>query len=207
MPPFGLFADVLPRQFLASLLCWAVANYFLISPQMAARVARADFIPICEANFKDAVMQAQEDRTRALTLPSTDPAQEYALSQARRMLNSPMMDYLRGASRGMGDMFGIDVDGAAEFAMSQAQAAKRAARDAYEHSKAAIERQTTISLASAGSVCGCVADKAIEETRTDWAIYTGTLTVIEPAPIAAFDQTMAQVFRTGSCGNLTGGSQ
>ncbi len=54
-------------------------------------------------------------------------------------------------------------------------------------------------------MCGCVADAAIADTRTDWAIYSGTLTFITPASVKAFDQRMGQAFNAGACG-LKGGA-
>lgn len=193
----SIFTDTLPKSVLAGGLLWAGVSYFGSGPELATRISRVDFVPACEANFKDMAMQAGEERQRSLTMPSLDPMQELAIAQAKRLADNPFMDQLRALGGGRGDIFGIGET--ADAAVRQMQHAKRAAREAYERSLEAIRQQTATNLASAGDVCGCVADAAIADTRTEWAIYAGTLTLIEPAPVKAFGQRMAQMHRAGGC--------
>ncbi|WP_165823459.1 hypothetical protein [Metarhizobium album] len=44
-----------------------------------------------------------------------------------------------------------------------------------------------------------MADAAIAETRTEWAIFSGTLGMIRPAPVKAFDDRMRQTYAAGLC--------
>jgi hypothetical protein len=116
------------------------------------------------------------------------------------------MRQLREMSGGLAMQFGLDIDGAAREALSRADQAKRAAEAAYQQSLTRIREQTATSLASAGSVCGCIADATIADTRTEWAIYSGTLSLFRPAAVVNFSEKMAQVQRIGVCAGGTGGA-
>lgn len=203
----SIFSDIAPKALLAAVAVWAGANYIVIGPDVASRVVRADYLPICEGNFKAMVAAAGEERERSLAVPSLDAAQEFALSQLDAFQNNPMMGQLRGASGPLGTMIGdmLGIDRATAFARQQYEDGKRAARAAYNAAQERIRQETATTLGKAGNVCGCVADAAIADTLTDWAIYSGTLTFIKPASIKAFDQRMRQVFNAGACG-MKGGA-
>ncbi|MCR5858268.1 hypothetical protein [Mesorhizobium sp. J428] len=190
-------ADIAPKALVVSIIAWGGANYFIIGPEIASRVVRADHVPLCEGNFKNLVAKAADEQAASIPLPQIDAAQEFAADQARRMLNSPFMNDLRGMSQGMGDYFGFDGTVQQTFALIEQQ--KRAAREAYERSLAQLKDKTASDLARAGDVCGCVADQAIGETRTDWAIFSGTLSVIRPTSLKLFDQKMVRVHASGGC--------
>lgn len=198
----SIFSDIAPKALLASLTVWAGANYVVIGPEVASRVARADFVPVCEGNFKTIIAAAGEERASQVRMPQLDPMQELALRKARELYNSETMDKLRIITGGK-DVLGIDEG--ARLALQQIEDAKRAAKAAYEATQARIKAETATTLGKAGDMCGCVADAAIADTRTDWAIYSGTLTFITPAAVKAFDQRMGQAFNAGACG-LKGGA-
>jgi hypothetical protein len=196
--PTTWFTDVLPKHVLAALLLWGIAHYFLIGPELAARVVRADYQPICESDFKKIALAAGDDRVRALELPGLDPAKEMALEQLRAFQTNPMMRQLRQMSGELGDVFGVDA--AANAAIRQYEKAKARAERLYEEQLARLTTESASRLGEAGSVCGCVADATIDETRRDWAVFSGTLGLIRTMPLEAFDQRMAQVMRAGACG-------
>lgn len=206
--PFGSFpTEILPKAFVAAGVMWGAANYFVVGPVLAARIVRADHVPACEANFREMAAKAGEKRAKTLTLPSLDPAQEFAADQARRVLDSPAMEQLRILSGGMAEQFGVDFDGAARIALQRIEAGKRAAQKTYDDALAAIKAETASNLANAGSVCGCVGDAAIEESRTEWAIFSGTLSLVRLAPLDRFDEKMAQVQGAGMCKAGKAGAQ
>lgn len=195
----GSFSDLLPKSLAAAFVVWGAANYFVIGPNIASRIVRADHVPICEAGFKALAEKAGEERLKQLPLPDFDAGHDYALGQARRVLNSPAMQHLRQMSGGLAESFGLDIDGAARQALRRAEEAREAAKQAYELSLARIREETATKLASAGSVCGCIADAGIADTRTEWAVYSGTLSLFRPAPVANFSERMAQLQRAGEC--------
>jgi hypothetical protein len=196
--PANLLTDVLPKSALAAILLWAIAHYFLVGPEIAARVVAADHLPVCESGFKDIALAAAEQRARALEIPGLDPAKEIALEQLQAFQNNPMMRELRQMSGELGDIFGLDQT--ANAAIRQYEKAKERAKRLYEEELGRIKAETASRLGEAGSVCGCVADTTISETRSDWAIYSGTLGLIRTAPIEGFDQRMRLAMRSGACG-------
>ena len=198
----SIFSDIAPKALLASVAVWAGANYVVIGPEVAVRVARADYLPVCEGNFKAMVAAAGEERASQVRMPKLDAMQELAIEQARNLYNSEWMDQLRIMSGGK-DPFGIDKG--ASLVLQEIEDSKRAAKAAYEAAQARIKQETATTLGKAGDTCGCIADVAIGETKTDWAIYSGTLTFITPAGVKAFDQRMGQAFNAGACG-LKGGA-
>jgi hypothetical protein len=197
--PFPSLSDLLPRSLSAAIVLWALANYFVIGPNIASRVVRADYLPVCEANFKDVARRAGDERLNSIPLPSLDAGRDYALETAKRMLDSPAMLQLRQMGGGLGEAFGLDIDGAARQALARAEEARRRAQEAYRQSVKRIREETATNLASAGTLCGCIADQAIADTRRDWAIFSGTLTLFRPTPIANFAERMAQLERSGGC--------
>lgn len=198
----SILTDTLPKPVLAGAALWATVSYFVIGPEAGSRIARADHVSVCTANFEMMAAKIGEERLRALPVPSLDPMQELAVDQVRRLQNNPFMNHLRGMSGGMADIFGIDQ--AANAALAQMDHAKRTARQAYDAARSRIKAETNAQVAGAGDVCSCVADAAIAQTRTDWAIYAGTLTLYEPAPVVNFSQTMAKVHGAGACAGKAG---
>ncbi len=197
-----LITNVAPKEVLAAAFAWGLTHYFLIGPEIATRVVAVDHLPICESGFTDNVLAEAEQRVGALELPGLDPAKEIALEQLRTLQTNPMMRELRQMSGGLSDVFGFDQ--AANAAIRQYEKAKAKAARLYEEELARLKAETASRLGEAGSVCGCVADAAIAETRSDWAIYSGTLGLMRTAPIEAFDQRMALALRAGGCGRRQG---
>lgn len=201
---FSILTDTLPKPVLAGLTVWAGVSYFVTGPEAGTRISRADFVPACASRFKDVAMQAGEERLRSLPMPSFDPMQELAIAQARRLQNNPFMDQLRIMSGGRGDIFGLGET--ANAALRQIEQTRRAAERAYDASLEKIRQETAGRVARADDVCSCVADMAVSQTRLDWAIYAGSLTLIAPQPVKAFDEQMARVYSAGSCTAAKGGA-
>ena len=78
------------------------------------------------------------------------------------------------------------------------------AEDAYRRAIDTIDAETASRLGTAGDHCGCVADTAIAETRTEWAIYAGSLGVIRQDRIRDFDAVMARTSGHGDCAAIGG---
>ncbi|WP_025031643.1 hypothetical protein [Nitratireductor aquibiodomus] len=193
---FKEFSDIAPKAVLAAALVWGGTNYLLIGPEVAARVARADYLPACETDFAAMVARAEEARIRAVPKPQTHSQQDMAAAQYNALQSSPFMQQLRQLSGG-GDPFGFNR--AANVALGQLAEKKRMAQQAYESAITRIKEQTATDLARSGTVCGCVADAAIDDARTEWAVFSGTLGLIRPAAVREFDEQLSQVFETGQC--------
>lgn len=191
--------EIAPPALLAAAIAWAGAHYFVVGPNLAERVVRADHLAICETNFRTMIKTAGEDRLASVPLPTLDPAQTQAIAQAKRVLNSPAVNMLREMSGGTEQLFGLDIDGSVREAVRRVEEAQRAAELAYRHSIDRIRAETETVLGAADDVCTCLGGAAIGETRTEWAIFSGSLGIVQPAPLASFAAKMAQLQREGAC--------
>lgn len=191
------FTDIAPKAALAAALLWSGSHYLLIGPDVAARVVRADYLPQCEDQYQVMVARAGEARASAVPLPQENTQQDMAAAQLGVLWSSPFMQELQALGGG-GDMLGLGA--MTDIAVGQFQAQKQAARDAYDAAIAQVHAQTATDMARSGTVCGCIADAAIGEARTEWAVYSGSLGLFQPAPVREFDQRMMQAFETASCG-------
>ncbi|MCM2396144.1 hypothetical protein NBH19_08635 [Rhizobium sp. S95] len=195
-----LLSDIAPKAAVAAVVLWAGANYLVIGPEVATRVVRADHLPMCQRNFSEMTLNAAKRKAEELPPPAVDASKEMAASQLRALQDNPMMQELN--RMGLGQAFGIDQT--LNMSLRQYEEQKRAAIEAYNRSVERIKADTATTLGKAGDVCGCVADTAISETRTEWAIFSGTLGLIRPAPLKAFDERMAQTFGAGVCSAKAG---
>lgn len=62
---FGNLTDVVPKELAVSLIAYAALSYFVTGPEIAARVAKADFLPSCEANLSAEIRRATEAEVNA----------------------------------------------------------------------------------------------------------------------------------------------
>jgi hypothetical protein len=189
---FTALAELLPRAALCFALLYGGASYLVVGPGIAARVVAVDYLPACERNHGAATLAAAEDRRRRIAPPALDPSKEMASRLLRGFRDSPLMRELEPLGGGLlGETAGAVID--------RYEGAQAAVRDAYDRSLESIERETATRLAAAGTVCGCVADLAIADTRTEWAIYSGTFSLIRPAPLQDFSQRMEHIQASGQC--------
>ena len=187
------FSDIAPKAVVAAVTVWGAANYLLIAPEVAARIARADYMPECHANFRTLALKSAEEKAQALPPPVLDATREMAASQLRAIANNPMMQELNNA--GLGQMFGMSQT--FDLSLQQYEQEKQAAIDAYKNSIEQIKEDTATTLGKAGDVCGAVADTAIAETRTDWSIFSATLGLVKPVGVQTFGERMRQVYEAG----------
>lgn len=185
---FGPFTDVMPRAFIAGATLWAGTSYFIAGPGIAARVALFDHMPVCERNHVTLAQAAREQRQRELEAQASDPSKDLAADLLREFGGT---EFMRQLDMLGGGLMGRTID----KTIDHYERGKRAANDAVEE----LERRTASDLANGGSVCGCIADAAISETRTEWAIHVGTLSLMRPAPVANFGQRMTQIQASGRC--------
>ncbi|MCC4242959.1 hypothetical protein [Stappia indica] len=206
----NILTDVVPRALLAGGLAWGAVNYVLIGPKLAERVAAADHLPACTANMAALAARAGEEQLAALPLPQVDVAAVQALTLAEGMLRTPLVDWAYDAANsgpgGLGSVLGFDPRQQVADARRAYERSKQAAMETWQRSRDQVLASTASRLAASDDICGCIADVAIAETRMDWALYTGSLTLYRPASIDGFAGRMAQAARAGACERQAGGA-
>lgn len=180
--------DILPKSLATSFVAWGAISYFFAGPEVAARVAQVDHLPVCQANYTQLVHKAAEAEKR--DIPAPDAQADMGLSSAEVFLNSPFMRELSNVT-GMGDMM--------NGPLRQARAQQRAAREAYERRVAEIEASTRRKLANSDGFCGCVADAAIDKSRSDWALFAGSLGLFSSSKVENFREAMTNHENVSAC--------
>ena len=197
---FKEISELVPASVALSALLWSGVSYFATGPEIASRTVRADHLPTCEAGYEDAVTREADRRRAAVPVPAIDPMQEGALDELRRFQGSPLGQSMRDHPLEQLFGFGRSFD----LVERQFQEQRVRAEQAYRRAMERIEAEKATRLGAAGDHCGCIADSAIAETRTEWAIYAGSLGLLRQDRIRDFDAVMARTSARGDCGAIGG---
>ncbi len=190
------FAGILPKSLIAGAVIFGGVHYFAIAPVIASRVVAVDHLPTCTADIKSTAIAAAKRRAEELPSPKSDPGRDIAAKQLRRLMDNPLMRELNDMG-GLGDVLGLGET--TDLLLGDYERGRQAAQEAYQSSVERLKSETATNLAQAGSVCGCLADAAISDTRTQWAIFTGTFGLIRPAPLVDFGRRMSELYGAGRC--------
>lgn len=185
---FTFPAEILPKSAAFGGVLWASFSFFVLGPEVAARVAQVDHLPVCSANYTRLVRVAAEEELQSL--PAPDAEAGMALDSVEILMDNPLMGEL-GKLGGFGDMISGSV--------RQAREQQRAAQEKYERAKAEIEANTRRKLGNSNGFCGCVADAAIDKSRTDWALFAGSLGVFSSSKVENFGEAMTNPENVGAC--------
>lgn len=186
--------DTIPAGVAAAVLAWAGLSYAVLGPEIASRILLVDHLAACEAGIHARVIATAEEKIAAVPVPEPDPSKEMAAASLRQMANNPMMRSLRQS--GLDGLIGIGSQ--TEIALQQYEAAKKRAVETYRGTVDRVKAETATHLASSGHVCGCIADSLVDETRTEWALFTGTASLVRPARIRD-DALTARMSEPGDC--------
>jgi hypothetical protein len=188
---FKALSEVAPSSVIIAFMLWAGIAYFATAPEIATRMARADFIPACEQNIgTKADAMAQETLLEFGGQNALNNQAAQGAAEMNRLLNNSFGDSNYGNF--------VDQYGTNPFDLLTGGALSRAQRQLEDQAKG--QRQRAIAraqqakaaiLASAPSQCACQAKLAFIENRTDWALFTGTLGLIKPESVENFGQNMA----------------
>ena len=179
-------SEVAPTSVLIALLLWAGISYFITAPEIATRVARADYMAGCE----NSVASSAQATAQKIILESggniaTNDQAAQGMGQINDMLNNSYGDF---ASKYGTNPFDAITGGALSRAQRQLEDNAQAQR---ERLAATAKQARDAILATAPTQCSCQAKLAFLENRTDWALFTGTFGLIEPEPVADFGGSMA----------------
>lgn len=176
---------LIPKAALPAVVLLIFLAYFVVGPEIATRVARVDHFPTCERDVSAYIVASAADREARLPRPRIDTLKEAGIRLLRDLLGSPLLDLAR--QHPFSSLPGIEEMTAAVEGYERVQ---EEASKAYESTLARLRSETATHLGRTGSICGCMADRTIAETRTEWAIFAGSFGLVRPARIAAFGETM-----------------
>jgi hypothetical protein len=179
-------------------VAWAGFSW-LMAPEIGARMGAITYQPVCEADVailqrehradyerKRRFLQAEADRVRR--------AAEIARRKAALLENMTRAfippELRQGAA---GEFVGLLMQSVAPPVTPTVDEPKVAVVPLPLSAPVRETRET---------FCRCVIGRAVSEARTDFAIYTGTLTLHVPEPVRHFEAGMASVARTDACGPI-----
>ncbi len=180
-------ADIVPKELLLAGGAYAAIAYFVAAPELAARGARADYIPVCMAEHRDKALSSAKEQAAVLSHTAADPEALLAEHQLRMFRDNPAMQEL--GRNGLATLLGLDV--VTDLAFAQIAAKKQAAADLIEKQRAEIEQATRIRLEESSDLCTCATEQAFENSRGAWAVFAGTLGLVRPEPIRTFSNKVS----------------
>lgn len=191
---FSMPTDVLPKSLAFGVMLWATASYFVIGPEVGARVAKFDHLQVCQSGHTELVKREAESEMQALAPPTTE--NDIALGYVGDLMNAPMMRELAeigGWGGAMGNM------------TSQLREKQAAAKENYARGRAEIEARTRRKLADSEGFCGCVADAAIDKSRNDWALFAGSLGLFSNSKVENFGEAFTNPDNIKACAGTVKG--
>lgn len=179
-------SEVAPTSAIIAVMIWAGIAYFITAPEISTRIAQADFRQACEqAVASSAERTAQQVIQNSGGSIATNDQAMQGMSQLNELLNNSYGDF---TSQYGTNPFDALTGGALSRTQRQLENNARAQR---ERVASMAKQAREAILASAPAQCSCQAKLAFLENRTDWALFTGTLGLIEPESVADFGGSMA----------------
>lgn len=189
----GIPLDILPKAAVPAVAATALFAYYAAGPEIGARVAEVDFRPACEREVGASVVAERNRQAAASPAPDDGDEGDDDMAALRALLASPLYQAMRG------NPLTQTMVGVAEAKLRRIEQARAAAHEAAKTARRQLDEWTTGSLARTGTVCGCLAVRAIAETRMDWALFAGTLGLVRSARIERFGETMRESDPEGTC--------
>lgn len=189
------FSDIAPKAAIAAVVCWGGLNYFVIGPEAATRIVRADHLPRCEAQIGELAQINAKARIADVPKPATSRSQDMASQQLERMQGGMLGEFLNDPALEAMFGFGSMVD----IAIADVEYAKQAAVDAYDQAVTKIKEDTARTIEGASDLCTCASNAAISETRNEWTMLTASLGLFRPEAIKLFEKRLRQVLEQGAC--------
>lgn len=191
---FDIPFDLLPKAAIPAVMGTALCAYFVAGPEIATRVARVDYLPACQRDVAAYITTNAVKRRAEIQVAGPDPTQEAAAAGLRQLIGSNLFGEMR--KHPLGSLMGLDqVTGALSVYEHRRVQAEQAAREMRQR----LDDLTVRHLGRTGSVCGCLVDLAIAATRTDWAVFTASLSLVRSTRITEFGETMRRSDPDGAC--------
>ena len=179
---FNQLVEIAPAGAVVAAVAWGGLSYTITGPELAYRTANADYIEDCKENLATNIAATFDKHIAAASSPTKTEQQSAA---AAPMINQMFGQY--GDQMAFLDML---TGGAYSQTMQITQDAARQAREAREQAAAAIKRQRDTAIATAPDQCSCQIAAALNETRSDWAIYAGTFGLLKNDGVTNFASAM-----------------
>lgn len=174
--------EVAPAGALVAAVAWGAISFAITGPELASRVANADYIEGCEQSLGSTFAET-------FNAPIAETQQvtqlEHQAQETRRQVAT-----LRSQYGAQWEVFDRLTGGALSQAVRQAEEAERRALEARTRAQQALEQRRDAAIESAPDQCACQITAALNDSRTDWAFYAGTFGIVEQEGVSGFPALM-----------------
>jgi len=175
-------SEIAPISAVFAVAVWAGLSYFVIGPEAATRIAQADYIEECKTNLVATIRATSQEQEQAFNQPTNFENQSAQASAAWSGLQSQY-----GEQTQLLDMFtGGGFSRTIQIQNEVANRAQQARDDARELIRARAERAAQ----TAPDQCSCQVQAALGESRSEWAMYVASFTLIEQEKVTGFPTLM-----------------
>lgn len=174
--------EIAPVSAVFAAVAWGVISYSVIVPEIVPRIAHADYVEQCEANLVSAIN-------------ATSREQEQAFNQSTGLENDAARanSYWNGVQSQYGEqtqLLDLLTGGGFSQTLNVQNEAARRARQARADARAAIRARAERAAKTAPDQCACQIQMALGDSRSEWAIYVATFTLIEQEKVEGFPALM-----------------
>ena len=176
-------------------LGWGGLNYIWLGGEVGTRIVRAENLGACRAEVEHDVERRTSEAIHSVPKPDVNHAAEAEARRLKNLMNSPlgrivMKDERWGLLPGMAHP---------EEILRQLEQRKQQAKRAYDSSIARIKAASKQAISGADDICGCLGTEAVDSTRSEWAIYSGSLGMVRDPKIKNMNAVMRRLRIDGAC--------
>lgn len=189
------FAELAPKSLLAGAVIWSVFHWGFAGPEIGSRILRAGgYIEQCQSRLANIANSQLENAIAALPKPELDQRKKLAIRQIQSQLHGPMGEWLR--MTGQASML--------EDALEAFRAERMELESTYNKAVEIAKKKTTERLNRSDDFCGCLVSEAVSYAQNDFAVYSGTLTLIQNEKIRNLDALMKRSAASPACQQMAG---
>lgn len=174
--------EIAPAGALAAAIGWGAISYAFGGPELADRIGHTDYFDGCQQTLSTSLSES-------FSAPIAE-MQEVSELELQAQVMRREVNALRSQYGAQWDAFDRLMGGALSRAVRQAEEAERRARDARERAVQVLEQRRNAAIDSAPDQCSCQITAALNESRTDWALYAGTFGLVELDGVSGFPSLM-----------------
>lgn len=175
-------SEIAPAGAVIAAVAWGTLSYVVTGPELAARISNADYVQDCKANLATSIAESFEQELQTAGRPSAAEQQSAAVA--------PYIDQMYQQYGDQMAVLDAITGGAYSAGLEVTRNAARDAQQIRDQAAAALLAQRERAVATAPDQCSCQVVAALTETRTDWAIFAGTLGFIEQDGVSSFPSMM-----------------
>ena len=175
-------AEIAPTGVVIAAVAWGALSYVVTGPELAARISNADYVQDCKANLATSIAESFEQELQTAGRPSAEEQQSAAVAPYIDQMYQQYGDQMAALDALTGGAYSVGLE-----------VTRKAASDAQqlrEQASAALVAQRENAVATAPDQCSCQVVATLAETKTDWAIFAGTLGFVEQDGVSNFSSMM-----------------